>query len=127
MISFILVGLAAIFNAVMDTLQFHYKQSMFTKYNSNWWNPAVSWKNKYEDWDNYRRVRKKIFIFNLFYINYPIFLTDAWHFFKSSMVVCLGLAIICYKPFMTPIFDLVLIGVIWNIMFLLFYKKLLVN
>jgi len=123
MISLILVGIAAICNAVMDVLQFHYKQSIFDKYNSKWWNPAISWKNKYVDWDNYLRNRKQLNIFNLFYIDYPIFLTDAWHFFKSSMIVLLGLAIVFYNPVINIYVDIVLIGIVWNMVFKVFYSK----
>lgn len=123
MISLVLVVLAAVCNAVMDVLQFHFRSSIFENYNRKWWDPAISWKNKYEYWDNYLRKRKKINIFNLLYINYPIFLTDAWHFFKSSMVVLLGLAIVFYTPVINIYIDIILIGLVWNMFFLIFYKK----
>lgn len=123
MISIILVALAAICNAVMDVISFHYKQSIFSRYNPQWWNPAISWKNKYIDWDNDVRMEKRISIGNIFSIKYPTFLTDAWHFFKSSMLALLGLAIILYKPCVNPFVDGVIIGLAWNLIFNVFYNK----
>ena len=124
MISLLLVALAAICNAVMDVISFHYKQSIFTKYNPQWWNPAISWKNKYIDWDNDVRMEKVIYIGNLFSIKYPTFLTDAWHFFKSLMIVLLGFAIVLYVPVVNIYVDIILVGLAWNLVFDVFYNKL---
>ena len=124
MISLLLVALAAICNAVMDVISFHYKQSIFTKYNPQWWNPAISWKNKYIDWDNDVRMEKVIYIGNLFSIKYPTFLTDAWHFFKSLMIVLLGFAIVFYNPVVNIYVDIILVGLAWNLIFNVFYNKI---
>jgi len=124
MISLLLVALAAICNAVMDVISFHYKQSIFTKYNPQWWNPAISWKNEYIDWDNDVRTEKVIFILNLFSIKYPTFLTDAWHFFKSLMIVLLGFAIVLYNPVVNIYVDIILVGLAWNLIFNVFYNKI---
>lgn len=124
MISLLLVALAAICNAVMDVISFHYKQSIFSRYNPQWWNPAISWKNKYIDWDNDVRIEKVISIGNLFSIKYPTFLTDAWHFFKSLMVVLLGFAIVLYNPVINIYVDIILVGLAWNLIFNVFYNKI---
>ena len=124
MISLLLVALAAICNAVMDVISFHYKQSIFTKFNPQWWNPAISWKNKYIDWDNDVRMEKVIYIGNLFSIKYPTFLTDAWHFFKSLMIVLLGFAIVLYVPVVNIYVDIILVGLAWNLTFNVFYNKI---
>lgn len=124
MISFILISLAAICNSIMDILQFHYKKSIFIKFNPQWWNPAISWKNKYIDWDNGVMIEKKIHIFNLFSIKYPIFLTDAWHLFKSSMIVLFGLGVVFYSPVINPFIDIIIIGLVWNLTFNVFYNKI---
>jgi hypothetical protein len=121
MISFILVMLASICNAVMDVITFHYDFSVFKKYNAVYWNPAISWKNKYVDWDNHNRLRRR-FLFHLFAV--PAAFTDAWHFFKSSMIVLLVLAIVLYEPFFGIAYDFVGMGLLWNIGFLLFYKRI---
>ena len=131
MISLLLVALAAICNAVMDVISFHYKQSIFTKYNPQWWNPAISWKNKYVDYSKFAeytgkvsKLEKRIFILNLFSIKYPTFLTDAWHFFKSLMIVLLGFAIVLYVPVVNIYVDIILVGLAWNLVFNVFYNKL---
>ena len=131
MISLLLVALAAICNALMDTISFHYKQSIFTKYNPQWWNPAISWKNKYVDYSKFAeytgkvsKLEKRIFILNLFSIKYPTFLTDAWHFFKSLMIVLLGFAIVLYNPVVNIYVDIILVGLAWNLTFNVFYNKI---
>lgn len=124
MISLLLVALAAICNALMDTISFHYKQSIFTKFNPQWWDPLISWKNKYIDWDNDVRMERQLFIGNLFSIKYPTFLTDAWHFFKSLMIVLLGFAIVLYVPVVNIYVDIILVGLAWNLTFNVFYNKL---
>lgn len=131
MISLLLIALAAICNAVMDTVSFHYKQSIFSKYNPQWWNPAISWKNKYVDYSRFAeytgkvsKLEKRIFILNLFSIKYPTFLTDAWHFFKSLMIVLLGFAIVLYVPVVNIYVDIILVGFAWNLTFNVFYNKI---
>lgn len=41
---FLAIFAAAFFNAVMDTLQFHFSTSIFKNLNQNFWNPNVSFK-----------------------------------------------------------------------------------
>ena len=67
-----LVIIAAISKAVMDTISFHYDTSVF-KNSGTWFNPSLSWNNKYT-WS------KNKFIAWLLQ-NPLVLLTDAWHFF----------------------------------------------
>jgi len=49
MISIILLVLAGIFNACMDTLKTHYSTSIFSKWkNQDWVNSSLSWTNKWK-------------------------------------------------------------------------------
>ena len=69
--------IAAISNAIMDKLAHHYKRSIFAKRkNQAWWDPNISWKNKYKNLDPKQGPKfwgaTTIFVFT----------TDAWHFFK---------------------------------------------
>jgi len=49
-IGFLLFILSGMFEAVMDKLQFHYDLSIFKNFkNQLFWDPKISWKNKYED------------------------------------------------------------------------------
>ena len=48
-----LLVISAISKAIQDKLQFHYHKSIFSKIkNQNWWNPELSWKNKWEWFPN---------------------------------------------------------------------------
>lgn len=102
--SFILIAIAAIFNAIMDTLWTHYPISVFKNLNPKWWNPNESWKH------------------------YPNFLGivrfDAWHIAKYGMLCFITLSIYFYKPILGNI-DIYLIPIIWGFSFELFYSNLL--
>ena len=51
-IGFLLFVLAGFCEAVMDKLQFHYDMSIFKNFkNQLFWDPKISWRNKYEDGD----------------------------------------------------------------------------
>ena len=122
MISFILIFFSAICNAVMDVCSFHYSTSIFSKFNPQWWNPEISWRNKYVGGDPSQGFRKCFFGL----LDYPTFLTDAWHFFKSSMICLFCAAIVLYKPVLGPLIDFVIIGVIWNVAFNVCYNRIFV-
>lgn len=83
--------LAGMLNAVMDKLQFHYSHSIFSVLNAKFWNPAISWKNKYKNWPDDKREK--------FLGSTTIFvgLTDAWHLFQSLWILCFVAA-----PFLQP-------------------------
>src|SRR5690349_17699778 len=94
MISLIFFVLAAISNAAMDTLAHHFWGSVFKNSDSNFWNPAYSWINKYIDRD-YHKGHRKILGTN---INFPDAFTDGWHIFKMLMIVFLCLSVAFYEP-----------------------------
>ncbi len=120
MISITLIIIASICNAIMDILAHKYAWSIFHKYNytfdSRWWNPKTSWSNKYN---------------NPWYI--PTQFSDAWHTFKTIMIFSLLGAIILFKipyVFLNEIWinNLIwygIIGILWNLIFSLFYDKIL--
>ena len=120
MISYILFALAAICNAVMDTLVHHYNKSIFTKLNAWFWDATISWTNKYIDHLPTKGLRMLIWK-----IHYPVQLTDAWHLFKSIMIVLLVLGAVLYEPLLGIGWDFLTIGIIWNLTFNLFYNKIL--
>ena len=140
MISFLLVVCAAVCNSFMDTISYHWNRSIFSKINSNnfWykWFHETGWKLKYIDWDKGNKERVKINIFGLLWINKPVHITDAWHFFKSLMIIFLFLSILFYVPFFTFSYvmigrfvvywiDFLVMGLCWNLVFSLFYNRIL--
>ena len=105
--SLISLALSAMFNALMDSVEYEgiFNRSIFSKYNPKWWCKSISWEYvKFLPFTKYR--------------------PDAWHLAKSSMVVFVSLAIVLYKPHFHPIVDLALFGITWNLSFNLFYNKL---
>jgi hypothetical protein len=130
--SIIFLALAAICNAIMDTCVHHYYNSIFSKLDPNWWNGETSWKNKYFEGDP-TKGRRFIFLG----INYPVQLTDAFHFFKMLMIFFICASIISYTPcelfidcgstFLSQLIMFVVYGVVWNSTFSVFYNKLLIK
>lgn len=121
--SLIFIMLAAICNAIMDTITYHWYSSVFCgNVNRIWWDPEISWRNKYTQGQVYYGLRKW-WIFDV-----PC--TDAWHTFKSSMVVLIVLAIITFdctiiRFWYEYIIIIIAYGLMWNLTFNLFYNKLL--
>jgi len=76
----ILLCIAAIANSIMDTLVHHFDVSIFARKNTLFWNPDLSWKNKYKNGSPAQGAR------------FPgsttlfVFVTDGWHLFKFVML-----------------------------------------
>jgi hypothetical protein len=105
----------------MDTLQFHFDSSKFSKFKpQNFWNPQISWKNKWKNGDpNYgERFR--------FSSTFLVGFTDAWHLFKSirnlGIFIFLPLGTFQFHNFhMIPLFILVS-RIIYGVGFNLAYR-----
>jgi hypothetical protein len=132
MISILFFILAAISNSIMDVTQFHFYESVFNNgtFKLNWWSGVSSWKNKYVDREVANGRRKVMGSA----INYPVQLTDAFHFFKMLMIVFLALAVITFDAnlikftnmqWLNLLIALVAYGTLWNCTFSLFYNKIL--
>lgn len=133
--SLFLFILASICSASMDTVQFHYGKSIFTKFNNEqYFSAEKSWLNKYVGGKYENGMRK--WFFGL--LDYPVFLTDFWHLMKTSMLFLIVASIVFYTPTLTVfnldfckplllIFDFVLFGTLWNLFFSFFYNTILVK
>lgn len=104
MISIILLIAAATFKAVADTVDHHFDTSIFRRLEPRFWDRDIS-----------SDRAKRIF-------NYKI---DAWHISQSLMIVCMIAAAIFHEQRLAWYFELVIGGVIWNIVFNTFYNKIL--
>jgi hypothetical protein len=111
--------LAGICFAIMDTLAYHFKISVFKNLNETYWNPDLSWRNKYK-----LRIPTKGEKFP-FSTTILVFLTDAWHFFQFVGYSCIILAIIFYEPISHPIVDFLLLKTVLTTTKHIFYKKIL--
>lgn len=122
-----LVVLAGIANAVMDKLQFHWHKSIFaneTVYEEQFWNPAISWKNKYKQGlESYKYERFR------FSTTALVFLTDAWHLFQMihTLLLFIGIALIGYfcNSFLELFIYVLLSKILYSLYFEWFFKKLL--
>ena len=90
--------IAAGMNGGMDMLVHHYDQS-FAKYydlNETFWNPSISWKNKYIN-QNPDEGRKQIDLI-FFSFDVPVFFTDGWHLLKAIMLLFIFLIPVIWVP-----------------------------
>jgi hypothetical protein len=116
--------LASICNSIMDVTSHHFSLSIFKNLNPMWWNGEISWKNKYVNGDP-TKGRKKLWG----NINYPVQLTDCWHFFKMLMIIFLTVSVVTFDstiinhPYQYLLY-ICLYGFFWNTTFSLFYNKI---
>lgn len=116
----------------MDTLQFHwYKFRWKKQVNYQYWNPAVSWENKYinsNPKDGFKYKTPWGFMANFL---------DAWHLFKMIMIISLALAVVCFPiGFKVCVFNnywlngvlwMAILGVAWNVPFNIFFNYIFVK
>lgn len=125
--SLLLLILAAICNAVMDTLadEPHYDRSIFKNKDKQFWLKTQSHTNKHKPW---------IHPFGIV-INKPAQISDAWHIAKTIMIFAICFSIVLF-PMMRPIclFEtqflnsllyVLVMGLAWNNTFSLFFKYIL--
>ena len=129
-ISIVLLIVAAIAEAIMDKLQFHFDDSVFWKLRGNkWWDPKISHLNK---WKNGDKSQGEAFpgsstIF--------VFVTDAWHFFQFiqlrtliGAVVLFTIAILSFvswDDWIKYIISYVVLSIIFSGTFELFFSIIL--
>jgi hypothetical protein len=137
---YILFGLAAFSNSVMDVCKFHWHKSIFSSeklmsitfrgrqvFSREWWDGTVSWLNKYIDrnMDNEfvklktPEINLRLFKIKSFQFTKPVQLTDSFHWFKMLMILFLCLAI------SESFIEFVIYSTIWIQVFNLFYNKIL--
>lgn len=126
MISLLLFLIAAILNAVMDTLAHHHGSSIFkTNRNYSFWG-ANSWTRKYKD--NNPGAGSRFWGSTTFLV----FLTDGWHLSQWLMISCMVGAIIAFPSKIINGWDAIIavflvFRVGWGLIFELFYGKLLLR
>ena len=110
--SIFLLILSGLSKAVKDTIEHHYLISIFQKLNPFFWNPSLSWLNKYKNKD---QKQGPAFWGSTTFL---VWITDGWHLldmiqalcwqFTLSFWICMSLAlpwwyipifIICIKTF----------------------------
>jgi hypothetical protein len=119
MISVILLILAGIFNACMDTLKTHYSNSIFARWGGQHWiNPSLSWANKW---------KYKSKILDLIMSTIFVCITDFWHFCKFLMLSLIMASIIFYSPLINRGIDFLILYCSFTIPFEIFYSNILIK
>jgi hypothetical protein len=118
MISLALFSVAAILNAFMDRVENSpaYNTSIFRNLQKSFWCKEFSWRRKYKGMNVENGRKKFLFI-------YLDAVSDAWHIAKMLMIISICGAAVFYKPIL-GIWDIGLLGIVWNVTFSLFYDKL---
>ena len=128
---FIFVFIAGVAKACMDTLQFHYGNSIFfcspSNKLDNYFDASVSWRNKYKN-GNPEDGPKFIGSTTIF-----VFLTDGWHLFQAIFLAFIFLSIVFYVPILNypsipllgKLFDYFILSAVFGVAFNLFYDKIL--
>lgn len=115
----VLIIIAGISNAIMDTLQFRYSRSIFKNFkNQKWWNPSLSWRNKWKNGDY--KQGEKYWGSSRWFVRF----TDAWHFFQGLMFSCFFLTVILYNKIFSPIIDFFIIYTLFTTFFEIFFRFL---
>lgn len=102
--SYILIALASFFKACADAFENtpNFNESIFKKWNNKFWCKDVSW-----------RYAKKLFGYKF----------DSWHLSISAMIFCFDGAIVVHIP-EYKLVHFAVIGIIWNVVFVMFYHKI---
>jgi hypothetical protein len=125
-IGIILVSIAGASKAIMDNLQFHFNRSIFNqlKYNQKFWNPTLSWENKYKEGS---MTEPKFFGSTTYFV----FTTDAWHLFQMLMLLCLfiGISITSFYSgsFIFMVIKISILRLFFGFSFTLFFDKYLIK
>ena len=121
-VGYILIMIAAVSEAIMDKIQFHYDKSIFAdkKVNQLFWNPIESWKNK---WKDDLKTEKFLGSSTIF-----VFTTDAWHLFKffRNISLFIGLPLITFGEYYLFI-QIIIARIVYGLMFTLYFDVILVN
>jgi len=126
MISLLLFLIAAILNAVMDTLAHHHSSSIFKTNNTYSFWGANMWTRKYKD--NNPGAGPRFWGSTRWFV----FVTDGWHLVQWLMISCIVASIITFPEHIITGWDAALavflvFRVGWGLVFELFYGKLLLR
>lgn len=106
MTTYILIFLAAFYKAVADTISHHFDTSVFKNMPFQFWNPNESYK----------------YAPRIPLTKYPV---DAWHLSNSFMIICFICAAVFYDGQLKWFWDILVLGIGFNIVFGLFYDYVL--
>jgi hypothetical protein len=106
-LNIIFVFLGMFMNTGMDSLDHNFNTSFARNWSKQFWNPSLSWKNKYSS-------------------KLPDALTDGWHLLKMLMLgfMMIAMSVNITGSFLTDLFLFIVYAVAWNLPFNFVYAKL---
>jgi hypothetical protein len=136
MTSLFFIAMAGFFNSIMDILFANYEGSIFAlRNNPLFWNPQVSWKNKWAQPFS-QPTEDKWYYFGFlppYKERFPysstifVFLTDGWHLAKALMLLCIMLSVVTYQPIISFWGDVALWYATFTMVFTIFYSNVWVG
>lgn len=116
MVSILLFGLAALLNAAMDMNFNMFDKSIFSNFkNQTFWNPYMSWVNK---WKNNDPTQGPKFFGSTTFL---VFLTDSWHLFKMLFLSSIIGSIMTFQEsifqVLSPWIVLSIYPIVWGVVF----------
>ncbi len=125
---FFLVALTAICKAIADKITHHYENSIFINAHRQFWDPRISWTNKYKNNDPSQGRKKITFTLFGFPIQIPTFIpfSDGWHLVNSIKISSfLMLPFVCAPFHLCHLISYLALGAFHLVIFTLFYHNLL--
>lgn len=101
-----LIVALALLQAIQETLNDRFNKSIFRNLNEYFWNPRLSWRNKYVE-GNPLKGRKKLF----WNINVPVQISDAFHLIKTVQITILAILSA------DSVIQFIYLGIIYNTIF----------
>ena len=135
MISLILIAIAGMCNALYEIIFVSFDQTIFKSLNPLFWNPQVSWQNKWA------QPFPQPYEPKWYYFGFPppykerfpysstifVWMTDAWHLSKALMLACIMGAVVLYKPIFGGWLDFGFYYSAWTFTFTMFYSYIFVS
>lgn len=126
----ILLILAGMFKGIMDMLLFHFDMIHvpFVIKHKHYWDPTISWENKYKIIREPRFCDKKIVKLLLkfgrwLFINPLVFITDGWHLVQFLFITSICLALSLAVPMYPWYLNFIIFRIIFGIGFISTYKN----
>lgn len=124
----LILGLHAICVAMMDTLAFRFKKSIFKDWNQTFWYPNKSWKNKFQEGQT-QTEKPKFFgaldIFSYFTEGFGLLrLTSMILLALSFFVICLSFVNNSQTTTLNLILTYPILFVEWSLVYRVFYYKI---
>ena len=116
----IFILFAVLCNAGMDSLRHSFRTSFAKNLDENFWNPVLSWRNKYIDCQQHLGRRK------IWFIVIPAAFTDGWHLLKMFMLgfMFIAMSLSVTGTLLTDLYLFIFYQAIWNGIFNPIYYKL---